>query len=260
MTTPRHTGTRRHDRSTPTIGAAIIGAQKCGTTTLAAVLGSHPDVCLAVGKEAHLFDRRDVQRTGPTSAQLSAAFPHHRPGQLCLDATPSYLYLPGCLEALVDHSPDVHLIVLLRSPAARAVSHHRHERHHGTERLPLAAALLRERRRLRSDPDPLAPDSAHRTASYLDRGRYAAQIERARTLGVPLHVALLDEFVARPRQVVADMVEFLGLEPHPIDGVPHLNPGDGRRHRVSRRLAELCLSRERSAAEVALGVPPGALR
>jgi hypothetical protein len=246
------------------IGAAVVGAQKCGTTSLAAALALHPDVCLAAGKEAHLFDRPDVQANGPTDADIDTSFPGRRPGQLLLDATPAYLYLPGCLEALVRHAPHVRIVVVLRSPAERAVSHHGHERRLGFERLPLLAALAVERRRLRAETAPLAPDSAHRHSSYLDRGRYAVQLRRLAALTERHHIVYFRDLVERPEATIARVVEFLGLEldhgAPPAGEFPHLNAGDGRRRRFVTAAARAATRRDRTEAESFLGLPAGFLR
>lgn len=241
------------------IGAAIVGAQKCGTTTLAALLSEHPQICLAAGKEAHLFDQRVVQQHGPAAADLERYWPHHTPGQVLLDATPSYLYLPGCLEALLRHSPEVRIVVVLRPPGERAVSHHGHERRLGTERRSFLAAVALERSRLRRSPDPLAPDSAQRHASYCDRGRYSEQLAHLASLTERYHVVLLRDLVAEPQRVVADIHRFLDLPPHPVHEVPQLNHGDGRPRRLATALASRMLRREAIAAETALGLPDGAL-
>jgi hypothetical protein len=218
------------------VGAAIIGAQKAGTTSLAATLATHPGICLASGKEAHLFDRPDVQARGPQSEDLERFFAHRRPGQVLLDATPSYLYLPGCIEALVRHEPAVRLIVVLRDPAARAVSHHAHEVRHNFERRRLVSALPLERRRLRRDRDPLAPDSAHRHSSYLDRGRYDKQLDRLRDVAAHVLVVRFEELVASPQRVLDAVTAFLGVDPLPIGHLPHLNGGDARQRRVVHRV------------------------
>jgi hypothetical protein len=238
----------------------VAGAQKCGTTTLAAVLGDHPSICLARNKEAHLFDQAEVQRRGPTAAEIEAVFPHRRHGQILLDATPSYLYLPGCLEALVRHAPDVRVVVVLRSPADRAVSHYGHERRLGAERLPFVVALAAERRRLRRDPDPLAWNSAHRHSSYLDRGRYAGQLERLRSLTANYHLVLFDDLLTDPGWVLDGIVDFLGVERRPLDRIPRLNPGDGRRHRLGRALARRLTRDDTTEAEAWLNVAVGTLR
>jgi len=246
--------------SPPRVTAALVGAQKCGTTTLAALLGDHPSICLARNKEAHLFDQSEVQRRGPTTADIEACFPHRHPGQILLDATPSYIYLPGCLEALVRHAPEVRVLVVLRSPADRAVSHFGHERRIGTEHLPFAVALAAERWRLRRDGDPLAARSAHRVSSFLDRGKYAGQLERLRSITGNFHVVLFNDLVADPGRVLDGITDFLGVERRPLDQIPRLNAGDGRRHRLGRALARQLTKRDSIEAESWLNLPGGTLR
>lgn len=241
------------------VGAAIVGAQKCGTTTLAALLDEHPRIRLAVGKEAHLFDQPGVQAHGPSDDDLARFWPDASPGDVLLDATPSYLYLPGCLEALLRHAPEVRLIVMVRPPGERMVSHHGHERRLGVEHRSFLAALLLERRRLRRSADPLAPDSAQRHASYRDRGRYATQIARLAALTDRFRIVLLDELIADPARVMAELYRFLGVPPHPVEHVPRLNPGDGRPRRLAVTVARRVMRREAIAAEQLLRLPAGSL-
>ena len=61
------------------VHVAVVGAQKCGTTSLAAVLDRHPQLCLAQGKEAHLFDRADVQRSGVDRDRFGVAIASVQP-------------------------------------------------------------------------------------------------------------------------------------------------------------------------------------
>ena len=246
-------------RSSALVDVAVVGAQKCGTTTLAAMLDEHPRLCLAVGKEAHLFDDESVQQRGPAAADIERWWPHRQPGQLLLDATPSYLYLPGCLEALVRHNPQVRVIVMLRPAALRAISHHGHERRRGTERLPLGLALLAERRRLRRDPAPLAGESAHRTASLIDRGRYAAQLRRLHSLTPNVHVTTLADLVHDPSVEMQRMFGFLGLQPVPIREAPHLNAGRRRRRPLWRAVLSAVTRNEMITTAAQLGWPEARL-
>lgn len=205
------------------IDLALVGAQKCGTTTLAALLGQHPSVCVAKNKEAHLFDQEQVQRNGVDSLAFLQHFPHSKPGQILVDATPSYFYLPGCLESLIQHNPKIRILVVLRDPAERAVSHHAHERRLGFERHSFPISLLLERIRLRKDRNPLASDSAHRHFSYLDRGRYVIQMQRLSSLSENFYIIWLTDLLTNPQGVMNHVFEFLDLHPIVIDEVPRLN-------------------------------------
>jgi hypothetical protein len=242
------------------IDAAIVGAQKCGTTSLAAMLEQHPQICLAVGKEAHLFDDPRLQRVGVARAHLERSFAHRLPGQLLLDATPSYLYLPGCIEALVAHNPEVRVIVVLRPAGERAVSHHDHERRRGVEQRSLPVALFAERSRLRRDSDPLGRASPHRVVSYLDRGRYVVQLRRLRGVTDRVHVLTLAELVAEPERVSAEVHRFLGIEVLPAQAVPLLNVGSATPGPVIRRLLALVTRRQMARTAALLGWPATALR
>lgn len=207
------------------VDAVIAGAQKSATTSLAAALDAHPGVCLARGKEAHLFDRQDVQQSGPSQADLATFFSHRLAHQLLLDATPSYMFLPGCLEALLDHNPNAHVIIVLRDPTERAISHYFHERRLGREPLPLSLALVMEKRRLRRDRNPLGINSAHRLFSYANRGRYEQQLEKARSMTRNLMVIDFVDLIMSPGTVINAVFRFLGLEPLPSPDLPSLNAG-----------------------------------
>lgn len=221
------------------LDAVIVGVQKSGTTSLAATLSRHPSLCLARDKETHLFDSHDVQQNGLTPDVLDHHFPGRRPGQLLVDATPSYAYLPGCMESLVRHCPGVRIVLVLRDPAERAVSHHAHETRLGFERRSFLAAIAAERWRLRRDRDPLAPNSAHRHFSYLDRGRYERQVAHLRRLTPHHKIVLFEDLLERTEDVINDIYRFLGVSTWHVGEFPHLNARDTpvtRRHVAVARM------------------------
>jgi hypothetical protein len=101
----------------------ILGAPKCGTTSLAAYLAGHPRVWLHPLKELHFFDNH-WQRG---EAWYRAQFPALRsPGLLRLEATPDYLQNPETPQRMRALVPEARLIVLLREPLDRALSWLRH--------------------------------------------------------------------------------------------------------------------------------------
>ena len=79
--------------------------------------------------------------------------------------------------------PEVNIIVLLRNPRDRACSHYMHEIRNGTESLSFEEAIEAEEDRLRGEEDKIRNgvnyySYNHVKCSYLDRGRYAEQLER----------------------------------------------------------------------------------
>lgn len=182
----------------------VIGAMRCGTTSLARYLGAHPEVFIAPVKEVHYFDRnyelgerwyRDQFKGYDGEPQLG-------------EATQNYLYDPEPFERLADLLPDAKLVVSLRDPVERAYSHYWHKVARGREPLSFEDALDAEAARLASG-DPEARDHF----SYLDRGHYLPQLERvvSRYPREQVHVLLFEDLRDRPTETFQQLCRFLGV-------------------------------------------------
>jgi hypothetical protein len=101
----------------------------------------------------------------------------------------------------------------LRHPAHRAFSHWRMEVRRGAEDLAFAAAISATGR-LRVSA---APDGVHRVHSYVERGFYAGQVERALALFGRSRVLFLrtDRLWTDPAATLAEVHGFLGAAPLP---------------------------------------------
>ena len=209
----------------------IAGAMRSGTTALARYLGEHPDVFMAATKELHFFDRHFDRGVEWYEAQFEDGASARARGE----ATPAYLYDPVAAPRIADVLPGLHLVIMLRNPVDRAYSHYWHKVARGSESLTFADAIAAE-------PERLATGGydAFANFSYLDRGRYAAQLERL-TEHVPraaMVVQLFEEFHADPKPAYAELCRFLGVD----DGFVPSNLGEAinrfTRFR-SRRVREL---------------------
>jgi len=152
----------------------ICGVQKGGTTALDGFLRDHPAVEMARVKEIHFFDDESIPWDGPDYAKLHSFFDASTPARRRGEATPIYSYWPNAMERLRVYNEAAKLILVLRHPVLRALSHWRMETTRGWETLPFSEAIrpaARERVRL-------APGGVHRVFSYVERGFYAPQIER----------------------------------------------------------------------------------
>ena len=92
------------------------------------------------------------------------------------EATPIYLFFPEIARELARYHPELKLVVLLRDPVERAISHYNMEKGRDWEHRPLWWALLCEPFRLRLCKDPRADRSAMRVGSYRARGLYSLQL------------------------------------------------------------------------------------
>ena len=201
----------------------IIGAAKSGTTSLRGAFGQHPAITLSFTPEVHYFDWNFHRGTEwyrahfPTRRTRERSL--HQRGEFATgEKSPYYLFdpsVPTRVRALV---PQVKLIILLRDPVARALSHYHESTRNGWETLSFEDALASELRQREPSRHPsqlrsLTPESSWR--SYIARGRYAEQLERWLHLfnREQIHVTLSERFFADPGGVVRNLHEFLGLTP-----------------------------------------------
>jgi hypothetical protein len=202
----------RDERSLPQ--AMIIGAMKCGTSSLHNYLTQHPGVIAPLRKEVHYFDVRFAQGERWYRANFGRV---GEPG-LNLDSSPYYLAHPLAPQRAHALVPEAKLIVLLRDPVRRAYSHYWHERHKERETLSFEEAIAAEPARLGDDEQRLArgeirQSRAHQHFSYLARGRYAEQLERwwRHYPRERLLVLRFEELARDPLAVLDRTLEFLGL-------------------------------------------------
>ena len=134
----------------------LLGAARCGTTSLFRYLQQHPHILPSRNKELHFFD---IQFESGMTWYGQQFFPSTLRGERYIvgEATPYYLFHPLAPARVRTALPNVRLIVTLREPAERAVSHYAHNVYHGNETLPLAEALACEDEHLAGRRSAYAP-------------------------------------------------------------------------------------------------------
>ncbi len=191
----------------------IVGAQKCGTSSLSATLRRHPQIQMSKPKELHYFDR-------PKDRPLEWYANQFRPQPRHLawgEGTPVYMYDSTARDRLVETLPDAKLIVMFRDPVKRAYSHYWHNRRIGSEQLDtFEAALDQEESRLAS-----GTRIQQTRFSYVDRGRYVDQIEalEAAVGRERLHVAMLDDLISDRVATLEAIFEFLSVDLAPASTI-----------------------------------------
>lgn len=209
----------------------IVGAPRCGTTSLAGFLQTHPRVCFSYVKEPHFFSQHDLSglslpelRRTVEADYLDRFFQHRGPKRPLLgEGSVSYLYAPERMEAVLRLWPDARFVIALRDPMEMLPSLHRRMLYNGDETetdFERAWALTAERRAGRAiprsciDPRFLYYDEIARLGSYVDRLFRAVGRERC-------FVALFDDLAADPEAVYRRMMAFAGLAP---EGQPDFAP------------------------------------
>src|SRR6056297_1606587 len=120
----------------------VLGAMKCGTSTLAVQLGAQDGVFMTEPKEPCYFSDDDVFARGP--GWYAGLFARAAPGDLKGEASTHYTKrpeLPNTVERMTAALPEVRLVYMIRDPMARIVSHYVHEWSQGVLSRPLEVEL-----------------------------------------------------------------------------------------------------------------------
>ena len=197
----------------------IVGAAKCGTTSLANYLSQHPDIYIPALKEPKFFSVADNR------------FPHNGPGDSVSDAkvikvqsdyeslflpgknytakgeaSVDYLYFEGVPERIKRYNPHAKIIIMLRNPAKRAFSNYIH--------------MVRDERETFSFEDALENEEKRKAMNweffwlYKELGLYSSQVERyVRCFGPDqVHIVLFEELNKDSIKVVQDLYMALGVD------------------------------------------------
>ena len=203
----------------------IVGAQRCGTSSMSRALSQHPAVFKAVlHKEVHYFDTGYDHGPGwyrghfPLRARARLTARPAGAAPMAFESSPYYMFHPLAAARIARDLPGVKLLVLLRDPVERAYSAHAHERALGFETEPFERALELEDERLAGEAERLKSDPRyvsyhHQHHGYRARGRYAEQLERLEQLfgRDRIHVIDSGDFFADPRPVYDGVLDFLQL-------------------------------------------------
>ena len=201
----------------------VVGAQKSGTTALAAYLREHPQLFIPEEKELHFFDDERLDWPTPNLHELHRCFSPARTNQLWGEATPISMYWDPAAERIWRYNPAMRLIVVLRNPIERAYSHWAMEHGRGADPLTFEQALDREHERCKE-----ALPLQHREFSYMDRGFYSSQLRRLwRFFGKEAVLVLRHETLReQPGECLAAIWQHLAVS-HPEQAITPMERHNG---------------------------------
>lgn len=212
----------------------IIGAPKCGTTSLARWLGEHPEIYVPSFKEPHHFNYDFGPRNRDTLAAYEKDFaPATFKHRFVCDASTHYLFSRDAVPAILDYNPESKFVVMFRNPVEMAVSLHEQTYFDGDENeqnFSVAWRLQRVRSsgaripRYCSDPQLLQYGLRCKLGMQLQKLYERVQRER-------VHLIRLDDLSAKPRQVYCELLAFLGIEDDCRAQFPLYNRAKTRRFR-----------------------------
>ncbi len=206
------------DGQVPVPNVLIVGAPKCGTTSLYAWLNEHPDVYMSPFKEPRFFcdDLAFHFRYDDLGDYLGLFAPaEQREVERIGESSVWYLYsktAPGNIQDLC--GPDIKLIIMLRNPVDMVYSWHSQLVWMGNEPIhdfQEAWDAIPDRRQGKRLPDRLNPLQG---LFYDEIAAYHDQVERYfETFGrEQVHVIIFDDLVADQEKTFQEVCRFLGID------------------------------------------------
>jgi hypothetical protein len=210
-------------RAEPTF--LMVGAQRCGTTSLFRALLSHPNVLRPImHKGVNYFDVSSNKSWNwylghfplKANARRKAAPGHASAG--IFEASGFYMFHPHAPARIAQALPNVKIVAMVRDPVERAYSAYKHESARGFETETFERALELEDSRV--DPelarmlaDPSYQSNVYRHQAYRRRGHYAEQLDEFTALLGPgsVHVVESERFFTEPEAEYTRLLEFLDL-------------------------------------------------
>lgn len=174
----------------------VIGAQKCGTTSLHQYLSLHPDIGMSRKKELHFFSGQHNWERGED--WYRSWFDPARPVRG--ETSPGYTnfpIIPGVPQRMHALIPDARLVYLVRDPVERTLSHYRHRVAERQEARPFREAL--------ADP---AEIYTRRSLYHYQLEQYLPWYDIGRILVVQQEALLADR-----QRTLAKVFSWLGVDP-----------------------------------------------
>lgn len=194
----------------------IIGAPKCGTTTLAYWLGQLDNISITTPKEPHTFADELVQKMPrPSYDEMINTLPQKN---IVGDASTWYLWSSSAVDNILRYNPNAKFIVCLRNPVDMFFSYHNHVYFGGNETIsdPEMAWNAQEQRIQGYQLSPFQKNPIK--LIYKQTCSIGTQVEQMLTKveRQNIHFLSLEMMKSDPENVVKSVLSFLGT-PWPTD-------------------------------------------
>lgn len=208
----------------------ILGAPKCGTTSLFTYICEHENVLSCSVKEPNFFNSEiDVCQVS-NQAEYEALFKKAGPDSLAAgDASVWYFYSPNAIPNILEYNLDAKFIVMLRSPVAMLTSlHHFYQVQFVEPETDFRKAWAIQDKRWNGEiPIPKNPLQYTREFyNYREIGKLGKHLQRImKQISNPdnLLVLFFDDLKKDPRAVYEKTLDFLGLPQNGRSDFPHYN-------------------------------------
>jgi Sulfotransferase domain len=224
----------------------IIGAPKCGTTSMYQYLKGHPQIFLPDYKEPSYFaadfaagSLGNVFAYGLHEKQYYDLFADAGDAKVVGEGSTHYLYSADAPRLIRGVSPDAKIVVMLRNPVDMMHSLHAQRVASEFEDLRDFEEALRADDERRQGPLVFPIPPGVEFVAYRDKAMYGSHLKRwFDTFGRDhVHVTIFEEMLDRPGTEFQSLLEFLEVDPtyRPSSFAVH-NPARAPRSVLLRRL------------------------
>lgn len=217
----------------------ILGAPKCGTTSLSEYFRTHPDVLFSTPKEPAFFSEDLSYRVVKSLEDYLDCFSGGSGTETAIgEGSPIYLFSKTAVPNILQFNPLAKFFVMLRNPVDAAASLHSQALYSNQEDLlDFEEAWCAQNDRLEGRRMP-AHNRYHEFLQYGLIFSYADQIERLfrHAPRDRVHFILFEEFKADPEKSFQEALDFLGLPRISLIQYPVSNAGKRPRSAVLQRL------------------------
>jgi hypothetical protein len=207
----------------------IVGAPKCGTTSLAEYLAEHPQVFMCPRKEPNFFSSDfPTHRLAKTIEDYLALYAGAQADHKAVgEASVWYLYSKVAAKEIHAFAPDAHIIIMLRNPVSMIQSLHNEmvcnfAEPEGDFLTALDMEADRREGRGKVGANRVFDPS---TLLYSEVARYSSQVKRYLDVfpAGQVRIIIFDDFVADTKAQYDQTIEFLGLDPDGRNDFPRVN-------------------------------------
>ena len=187
----------------------IFGAQKSGTTSLYSYLALHPEVKPSYVKEIHYYNQHYTNGLKWYRSHFPiGSIKRSKRKFITGEASTMYLHHEETPLRLREDCPDIKLILVLRNPVDRAISHYHHRIRTGRETRDMETAFREALERARSDN--FVPGSE---TDFLAYGRYVSYLQHWMSIYPKEQILVLqaEALFTDPRSAFERVSEFLQI-------------------------------------------------
>ena len=202
----------------------LIGAQKCGTSSLYDYLVQHPCIHPCITKEPRFFDKYYSRGINwykscfpfTFKKKIETKFFHRI--FLTGEATERYFEHPHVPQRIKRITPNSKFIVLLRNPIDRSYSHYNMRYESKKEKLSFEQAIKIEKERTKDEFEKMLIDESYYSKdyfhhSYLERSIYVDKLKRWMNVFSKDQFLILksEDFFEDPNNIYNKVIDFLDL-------------------------------------------------